>query len=104
MEGAGNQKWQIAGVVLGVVEVALIVACGVVMSQLSGNADTSNDLSKTVLPITGTLGGIVLIHSIMWYIYFTYNPLSVTLYMQVAMAMCMCISLTALSIAIVNKN
>lgn len=104
MEAAGNQKWQIAGIVLGVVEVALIIACGVFMSQLSGNTDTNNDLSKTVLPITATLGGIVLINAIMWYIYFTYHPLSVNLYMQVAMAMCMCISLTALSIALINKT
>ena len=90
--------------VLGGLEIALIAAVGYFLSQLVGNTDTSNDLMKTVLPVTGTLSGIVLLHTVLWYLYFTYNPLSMNLYFLLATSLSIVISLTALSIALVNRS
>jgi hypothetical protein len=90
--------------ILGVFEIGLIAACGYFLSTLVGNSDNSNDLAKTLLPVTGILGGIVLLHTVLWYIYFTYNPLSMNLYFLVSTAFSMIISLTALSIALITKS
>jgi hypothetical protein len=90
--------------VLGVVEIILIAVCIVYLSSLVGNPDTSNDLAKTLLPVTGILGGIVLLHTVIWYIYFTYNPLSMNMYFLVSTAISMIVSLTALSISLVSKQ
>ena len=60
--------------VLGGLEIVLVAAVGYFLSQLVGNSDTSNDLVKTLLPVTGTIGGIVMLHTVLWYMYFTYNP------------------------------
>jgi hypothetical protein len=89
--------------ILGGLEIALIAAVGYFLSQLVGTADTNNDLVKTVLPVTGTIGGIVLLHTGLWYLYFTYNPLSMNLYFLLATSMSIIISLTALSVAIINR-
>ena len=90
--------------VLGALEIGLIGAVAYFLSQLVGNTDTSNDLVKTVIPVTATLGGIVLLHTAMWYLYFTYNPASMNLYFLVVTAFCMIVSLTSLSIAITNRS
>lgn len=90
--------------ILGFFEIGLIAACGYFLSTLVGNRDNSNDLAKTLLPVTGILGGIVLLHTVLWYIYFTYNPLSMNLYFLVSTAFSMIISLTALSIALITKS
>ena len=90
--------------VLGGIELILIIAVISLLSQLSGNKDTGNDLAKTVLPITGTLGGIVLLHTALWYVYFTYTSFSMNLYFLIATSMSIIISLTALSIAVINRS
>ena len=90
--------------IIGVIEIAMIALCGYFLSTLVGNRDNSNDLAKTLLPVTGILGGIVLVHTILWYIYFTYNPLSMNLYFLVSTAFSMIISLTALSVALISKT
>jgi hypothetical protein len=90
--------------ILGGLEIALIAVCGYFLSQLVGNSDTSNDLAKTLLPVTGILGGIVLLHTVLWYIYFTYNPLSMNLYFLVSTSFSMIISLTAMSIALISRT
>jgi hypothetical protein len=90
--------------VLGTLEIGLIAAGGYFLSQLVGNPDNSNDLAKTLLPVTGILGGIVLLHTVLWYIYFTYNPLSMNLYFLVSTAFSMIISLTALSISLISRS
>ena len=90
--------------VLGVVEIGFIIAGGYLLGQLVGNKDTTNDLGKTVLPITFTLATIVILHTLLWYFYSTYNPLSMNLYYLMTTSFSMIISLTALSIAIVNKS
>jgi len=90
--------------VLGGLEIALIAATGYFLSQLVGNKDTSNDLTKTVLPVAFSLGGIILLHTALWYLYFTYNPLSMNLYFLIATSLSLVVSTTALSIALVNKS
>jgi len=90
--------------ILGVMELALIMFAIYTLSQLVGNKDTANDLTKTTLPATLTLGSIILLHTALWYIYFTYNPLSMNLYFLLATSMCMIISLTALAISMTNRS
>jgi len=86
--------------VLGGTEIGLIALVGYFLSQLVGSADTANDLTKTLLPVTGTLGAIVLLHTALWYFYFIYNPLSMNLYLLLSTSMNTIISLFALSIAL----
>lgn len=101
---AVEERSSILVATLGFVELILISATIYLLSQLVGNKDTANDISKTVVSVTGTLGGIVLLHTALWYVYFTYNPLSMNLYFLVATSMCMIVSLTALSISITNRS
>ena len=56
--------------VLGGVEIGLIALVGYFLSTLVGSADTANNLTKTVLPITGTLGAIVLLHSTLVFLFY----------------------------------
>jgi len=90
--------------ILGGLEIVLIAVCGYFLSQLVGNNDTSNDLAKTLLPVTGILGGIVLLHTLLWYIYFTYHPLSMNLYFLVSTSFSLIISLTAMSISLISRS
>jgi hypothetical protein len=100
----GPKQGSILLTVLGVVEIGMVIGCGFALSTLVGNRDTNNDLSMTLLPVTGILGGIVLLHTVIWYIYFTYNPLSMNLYFLMSTAFSMIISLTALSVALITKT
>jgi len=104
MEAPKGQSGAQMVTILGGIELVLIAVVGYFLSKLVGTTDTSNELVKNVLPVTGTLGGIVLLHTALWYVYFTYNPLSMNLYFLLATSMCMIVSLTALSIAMVNKG
>ena len=90
--------------VLGVAEIIMIAVCGYFLSQLVGTPDTANNLSKTLLPVTGILSGIVLLHTLIWYMYSTYNPLSMNLYYLLATSFSIIISLTALSIALISRT
>ena len=89
---------------LGAIEVILLGLVIYFLSQLVGNNDTSNNLSKTVTPILGILGAIVFVHTIMWILYSTHNPLNMNMYFLLATSFSFIISLTALSISIVNKS
>jgi hypothetical protein len=89
---------------LGGIEIALIVAVSYCLSTMVGSSDNGNDLVKTVIPVTGILGGIVLLHTVLWYFYFTYHPLSMNIYVLVSGAMTMIFSLVALSISLVNRS
>jgi hypothetical protein len=104
MEAVKENKGSILITALGAFEIGLIIAGGYLLSQLVGSKDTSNDLVKTVLPVSFTLGGIVILHTVLWYFYSTYNPLSMNLYFLMATSFSMVISLTALSIALVNRS
>jgi hypothetical protein len=101
---AMEERSSILVATLGFIELILISATIYLLSQLVGNKDTANDISKTVVSVTGTLGGVVLLHTALWYVYFTYNPLSMNLYFLVATSMCMIVSLAALSISITNRS
>ena len=90
--------------ILGACEIVLVIACGYFLSTLVGNSDTNNNLTMTLLPVTGSLGGIVILHTLLWYFYFTYNPLGMNLYFMMSTALSMIISLTALSIALIVKR
>lgn len=90
--------------VLGFVEICLIAMVSYFLSVMVGTKDTSNDLAKTVVPVIGTMGGIVFLHTIIWYLYFTYDPMSMNLYFLVSNAICLIISLTAISISLVNRS
>ena len=90
--------------VLGGVEIGLLITAGYLLSQLGGTKDTTNDRVKTVVPITGTLGAIVLLHTALWYMYFIYYPLSMNLYLLLSNSLNTIICLTALSIALVAQR
>jgi hypothetical protein len=89
--------------VLGFIEICLIAVVGYFLSVMVGNKDNSNDLAKTVVPVTGTMGGIVFLHTIIWYLYFTYDPMSMNLYFLVSNAISLIISLTAISISLTSR-
>jgi hypothetical protein len=103
MDSTGPKTGSPFVTLLGVLEIILISISLHQLSTLVGSPDKSNELSKTLLTVTGILGGIVLLHTVLWYIYFTYHPLSMNLYFLVSTAFSMIISLTALSIAITTK-
>jgi hypothetical protein len=90
--------------VLAVAEFALMIGAWYYLSQIAGTKDTANDLTKTVLPATGIIIAIVLIHTALWYMYFTYVPTSMNVYFLLSTSCSMIVSLTALSLAIVSKS
>ena len=89
---------------LAAIEVVLISVTCYLFSTLVGTSDSANDLSKTVIPVVCTLGVIVFIHTVMWYLYYTHNSTAMTPYFLFASAMNFLISLTALSVAVVNRS
>jgi hypothetical protein len=89
--------------ILGALEIGLIAAVCYFLSAMVGTKDTGNDLAKTVIPVTGSIGGIVMIHTLIWYLYFTYEPLAMNLYFLISGSMCLIISLVALSISLVTR-
>jgi len=89
---------------LSFVEIILVALAGYFLSQVVGTNSTNNDLTKTVTPVIGFLAGIVLVHTLLWYMYFTYNPISMNLYFMVSGSMTMIISLIALSISLTSRG
>jgi len=90
--------------VLSVIEIILIGISAHFLSQVVGTNSTNNDLTKTITPVIWTLSGIVLVHTLLWYMYFTYNPISMNLYFMVSGSMTMIISLIALSISLTSRS
>ena len=90
--------------ILGAGEIGILIAVAWYLSTLVGNSDTSNDLTKSIIPVTGALGGIVMIHTLLWYMYFQYEPMAMNLYFLVSGSMSMVISLIALSISLVMRQ
>ncbi len=86
------------------IELCLIIAVIVIFSQFVGSSDKANEVSKLTVTSTTLLGFIVLFHTCLWYVYFTYNPISMNLYFLVTTSMCMIISLTALGISITTRS
>ena len=89
--------------ILGAAEIGILIAVSWYLSTLVGNSDTSNDLAKSIIPITGTLGGIVMIHTLLWYMYFQYEPMAMNLYFLISGSMTMIFSLVALSVSLINR-
>jgi hypothetical protein len=85
--------------IIGGVELVLIGVAGYLLSKV-----VKNDLSKTLLPVTGILIVVIILHTILWYLYSTYNPLSMNLYYLVATSFSIIVSLTALSISLINQG
>jgi len=85
--------------IIGGIELALIGVCGYLLSKLN-----KNDLSKTLLPVAGILIVIIILHTILWYLYSTYNPLSMNLYYLTATSFYIIISITAMSISLINQG
>jgi len=85
-------------------EIILIAVGAYFLSQVVGTNSTNNDLTKTLTPTIAILCGIVLVHTLLWYMYFTYNPISMNLYFMVSGSMTMIISLVALSISLTSKS
>jgi hypothetical protein len=86
------------------VEIGLLIAASYFLSQLVGNSDNSNDLAKTVVPVSAILSAIVIIHTALWYMYFQYEPMAMNMYFLVSGSMCMIFSLTALSISLCQRS
>lgn len=89
---------------LAALEIGLISYAIYALSQLVGNKDTSNDLSKAVLPSVFVIAAIIMCHTFLWYMYSTYNPLSMNLYYLFATSFSLLISLVSLSLSIVNRQ
>jgi hypothetical protein len=85
--------------IIGGVELVLIGVAGYLLSKLN-----KGDISKTLLPVSGILIVVVILHTILWYLYSTYNPLSMNLYYLVATSFSIIVSLTALSISLINQG
>ena len=104
MDGLTPKTGSTTVTILAVAELVMVGLAGYFLSTLVGSPDTANDMSKTLLPVTGILGGIVLLHTLLWYFYFTYHPLSMNLYFLMSTAISMIISLTALSVALIQRS
>jgi hypothetical protein len=89
---------------LSAVEIGAIITICYFLSQLVGNADTSNDLSTTLVPITAGIGVVIMIHTLLWYMYFQYEPMAINFYLLISVSFCMIFSLTALAISLVQKQ
>jgi hypothetical protein len=84
------------------VEITLIGFAIYYLTGVVGTNDNNNELTKTLTPVVFILAAIVLVHTVMWYMYFTYNPLAMNYYIIVSGAMTMIFSLTALSVSLIN--
>jgi hypothetical protein len=97
-----GQKWMVT--LIGSVEIGALITVCYFLSQLVGNSDNGNDLAKTVVPISCGIGAIVILHTLMWYMYFQYNEMAMNLYFLISGSMCMIFSLTALAISLVQRS
>lgn len=104
MESLGPKTGNWMMTVMATVEIVIIGLCLWQFSNLVGTKDNSNELTQKLLPVTGILGAIVMLHTLMWYMYFTYHPLSMNLYFLFSSAITMIVSLTALSISLIQKS
>jgi len=90
--------------IIGAVEIGALIAVCYFLSQLVGSPDNGNDLAKTVVPITAGLGAIIMIHTMLWYMYFNFDAMAMNLYLLVSGSMCMIFSLTALAISLCHRS
>ena len=89
---------------IGATEIAALITICYFLSQLVGSPDNGNDLAKTVVPISAGIGAIVILHTLLWYMYFQYNESAMNLYFLISGSMCMIFSLTALAISLCQRS
>ena len=86
--------------VFALLEIGLLVTACVMFSGLVGSVDNTNNLTKTVMPITFTIGAIIIVHTVLWFLYFQYNPMAMNMYFLITGSMTMLFSITAISISL----
>jgi hypothetical protein len=89
---------------IAVTEIASLIAICYFLSQLVGSPDNGNDLAKTVVPISAGIGAIIIIHTLLWYMYFQYNEGAMNLYFLISGSMCMIFSITALAVSLCQRS
>jgi len=82
------------------IETILILITFWLFSKLVG---TVNELQTTVMPITGMLLAIIVIHTVLWYLYFQYEPMVMNLFFLITGSMAMIFSICAVSISLCQK-
>jgi hypothetical protein len=83
------------------VETILILITFWMFSNLVGAV---NDLQTTVMPITGMLLAIIIIHTVLWYLYFQYEPMVMNLFFLITGSMAMIFSISAVSISLCQRT
>ncbi len=104
MESSKMDSKTIAMAVFGGLEIALIITAIWMFSRLVGTADTANNLSATVMPISFTLGAIIIVHTVLWYMYFQYEPMAMNLYFLITGSLTMFFSVVAISISLIQRS
>jgi hypothetical protein len=89
---------------IGATEIAALITICYFLSQLVGSPDNGNDLAKTVVPISAGIGAIVILHTLLWYMYFQYNESAMNLYFLISGSMCMIFSITALAVSLCQRS
>jgi|LauGreDrversion4_2_1035121.scaffolds.fasta_scaffold139199_2 hypothetical protein len=90
--------------IIGILELVLVSIGIWQFSQLVGNKDTQNNISAVILPVILIISGIILLHTLLWYYYFTLNPSSMNLYFLISGSISMIISVTAVSISLTSQQ
>ena len=90
--------WLITALALG--EIGAIISVCYLLSQLVGTPDTTNDLSKKLVPISTGIGVIIMVHTLLWFLYFQKEPMAMNLYFLISGSFTMIVSLVALSISL----
>ncbi len=99
MADSGSKDTSFKTTVIGGIELVLIIVCGYLLSKVN-----KGDILKTLLPVSAVLIIIIILHTILWYLYSTYNPLSMNIYYLISTSFSVIISLTALSISLINQS
>jgi hypothetical protein len=90
-------------VLLAITEFILLIGTGFNLTKLVGNRDNAAELAGALTPIMFLLGVIVFLHTLLWYMYFTYNPIGMNLYFLISSAITMFVSLIALSVSLTQQ-
>jgi hypothetical protein len=97
-------KLTIGIAIFAALEISIILVAIWKFSGLVGKADTTNELSKTIMPISAIIAAIIIIHTVLWYFYFQYEPMAMNLYFLITGSMTMVFSLIAVSISLCQKS
>lgn len=90
--------------VLIVFEMVLLSVAAWQLSKVTGSVESNSNNTAILGSSLGLLAGIVLLHTFLWYMYFTYNPISMNMYFLISGAVSMIISIIALAISLINKS